>query len=223
MRLPLWIEAKALNVVVFGGGKVGTRRALKFLDAGARVTVVSLEFSDELLKAASASDRLCLIKGDARTIDLDSILKDAHIVVIAVPDEEARRIIWEAAKRNNALVNDATDAEATEVVVPYEASVNSIRVAVTTEGKSGVTARHALQKIVKLLENDRELATMLEALWWAKRYMKSVIPDGRARFPIYFEIERDPRFMEAVRRGDVEEAKRVAKEIIDAHAAGRKP
>ncbi len=218
MRIPLWIEASALRVVVFGGGKVGTRRALRFHDAGAHVTVVSLEFSRELLEAAEKSDRLVLVKGDARSIGLDEVLRGAHIVVIAVPDEEARRRIWEAAKRNNVLVNDATDASVTEVVVPYEAVVNGLRVAVTSEGKSGITARHALRKIVELLEKDRELKTMMEALWWAKRYMKSVIPDGRLRFPIYFEIEEDPEFMEAVKRGDVEAAKRVAKRIIDEHA-----
>ena len=217
MRIPLWIEASALRVVVFGGGRVGTRRALRFHDAGARVTVVSLEFSRELVEAAKKSSRLVLVEGDARSINLDDVLRGAHIVVIAVPDEEARRRIWEAAKRNNVLVNDATDATVTEVVVPYEAVVSGLRVAVTSEGKSGVTARHALHKIVELLEKDKELKTMMEALWWAKRYMKSVIPDGRLRFPIYFEIEKNPEFIEAVKKGDVEEAKRIAKKIIDEH------
>ena len=205
--------------MVFGGGRVGTRRALKFLEAGARVRVVSLEFSRELLEEAERNPRLELVKGDVSEIDLEGLLKGANLVVIAVPDEEARRRIWEAAERLGLLVNDATDAQATDVVVPYEASLfdGMLRVAVTSEGRSGVTARHALRKIVELLEGDVELRTMMEALWWAKRYMKSVIPDGRLRFPIYFEIEKDPVFQEAVKRGDVEAAKRRAREIIDAH------
>ncbi len=217
MRIPLWVEASALRVVVFGGGRVGTRRALRFHEAGARVTVVSMEFSNELLEAARKSDRLRLIKGDVRSLDLDEVLRGAQIAVIAVPDEEARRLIWEAAKRNNVLVNDATNASVTEVVVPYEAVVNGLRVAVTSEGRSGVTARHALRKIVELLEKDVELKTMLEALWWAKRYMKRVIPDGRLRFPIYFEIEKNPEFIDAVKRGDVQGAIEAAKRVIDEH------
>ena len=205
--------------MVFGGGRVGTRRALKFLEAGARVRVVSLEFSRELLEEAERNPRLELVKGDVSEINLEGLLRGANLVVIAVPDEEARRRIWEAAEKLGLLVNDATDAQATDVVVPYEASLfdGMLRVAVTSEGRSGVTARHALRKIVELLEGDVELRTMMEALWWAKRYMKSVIPDGRLRFPIYFEIEKDPVFQEAVKRGDVEAAKRRAKEIIDAH------
>ena len=218
MRIPLWVEASKLNVIVFGGGSVGTRRALHFLRAGARVTVVSLDFRPELVEEAESNPRLRLVKGDAKTLDLDELMRDADIAVIAVPDEEARRRIWEAAEKHHVLVNDATDAQATDVVVPYEAVIGGLRVAVTSEGKSGVAARHALEKIKRLLEGDTEIHTMLEALWWAKRYMKQRIPDGRKRFPIYFEIERDPRFQEAVKRGDLEEAKRIAKEIIDKRA-----
>ncbi len=209
-----------MRVVVFGGGRVGTRRALKFLEAGARVRVVSLEFSRELVEEAARNPRLELIRGDASSMNLEDVLRGANLVVIAVPGEEARRRIWEAAEKLGILVNDATDAQATDVVVPYEATLfdGMLRVAVTSEGRSGVTARHALRKIVEALEGDVELRTMMEALWWAKRYMKSVIPDGRLRFPIYFEIEKDEAFQEAVRRGDVEAAKRRAKEIIDARA-----
>ncbi len=221
MRIPLWIEASALDVLVVGGGRVGTRRALRFLEAGARVTVLSIEFSRELLEEAERNPRLRLVKGDARSVDLGSLLEGKHIVVIAVPDEETVRLVWSEAKKRGVLVNDATDASRTEVVVPYEAVLfnGGLRVAVTSEGRSGVTARHALEKIKRCLEGDRELETMLEALWWAKRYMKSVIPDGRARFPVYFEIERDPAFIEAVKRGDVEAAIEAAKRIIDRRAS----
>ncbi len=52
MRVPLFIEFSGRNVLVVGGGGVGTRRAIKFLLAGANVRVLSLEFSSELLRYA---------------------------------------------------------------------------------------------------------------------------------------------------------------------------
>ncbi|WP_367834253.1 NAD(P)-dependent oxidoreductase [Vulcanisaeta sp. JCM 16159] len=42
MRVPLFIEFSGRNVLIIGGGGVGTRRAIKFLLAGANVRVLSL-------------------------------------------------------------------------------------------------------------------------------------------------------------------------------------
>ncbi|MEM2190049.1 MAG: NAD(P)-dependent oxidoreductase, partial [Archaeoglobaceae archaeon] len=50
MRVALFIEFEGKKVAVIGGGYVGTTRAKKFLETGAKVTVFSLNFSDELLK-----------------------------------------------------------------------------------------------------------------------------------------------------------------------------
>ena len=112
-------------------------------------------------------------------------------------------------------INDATNAERTEVVVPYEGTVfDGLRFAVTSEGKSGVAARWARDRIKRCLEGDLELRTLFEAMTYAKQFMKKIIPDAKKRFPIYFEIEEDPAFREAIKRGDVEGAKKRAKEII---------
>jgi len=48
MRIPLWVEASRLRVVIFGGGSVGTRRARLFASAGAKVRVVAKEVSPEI-------------------------------------------------------------------------------------------------------------------------------------------------------------------------------
>jgi len=64
MRIPLFIEFEGKRVLVIGGGGVGTLRAKKFLEAGASVKVLSLDFSDEL-KELSREGRVELVKGDA--------------------------------------------------------------------------------------------------------------------------------------------------------------
>ena len=43
MFYPLFIDLKGKKVLVVGGGKVGTRRALYMLKAGAEVIVISKE------------------------------------------------------------------------------------------------------------------------------------------------------------------------------------
>jgi len=204
------------RVLVVGGGNVGTRRALKFLEAGAHVRVLSLYFSDILREEASRNPRLELVEGDASREDVvREHVSWADIVVIATDNPEVNRIVWSVAKSMRKWVNDATNAERTEVVVPYEGEVfDGLRFAVTSEGRSGVAARWARDRIKQCLEKDVELKTLFEAMSHAKQFLKKVIPDAKKRFPIYFEIEKDPLFREAVRRGDVGKAKKRAEEII---------
>jgi Siroheme synthase (precorrin-2 oxidase/ferrochelatase domain) len=59
------MEFEGRNVLVIGGGGVGTRRAVKFLMAGANVRVIGLEFSNDLVRYAEQG-KVVLIKGDAR-------------------------------------------------------------------------------------------------------------------------------------------------------------
>ena len=216
LRIPLWLEMEGRRVLVVGGGNVGTRRALKFLEAGARVRVLSLYFSDLLRREASRNPRLELVEGDASRED---VVREhvgwADIVVIATDKPEVNELVWSIAKSMRKWVNDATNAERTEVVVPYEGEVfGGLRFAVTSEGKSVVAARLARDRVKRCLERDLELKTLFEAMTYAKQFMKKAIPDAKKRFPIYFEIEKDPLFREAVRRGDVEKAKKRAEEII---------
>ena len=217
LRLPLYVEASKLRVLVVGGGNVGTRRALMFHDAGAKVKVVSLVFSDKLRKAAEKSDRLELLRINAfDQEEMKRLTNWANVVVIATDNPELNKMVSRIARQNDCLVNNATDASDADIVVPFEVTVDGIRVAVTTEGKAGVVARIASERIKNLLEKDVELLTMMKAMSKAKEYMKEKIGKAKDRLPLYFEIEKDKVFREHAKRGDVEGAWRRAKELVDA-------
>jgi Siroheme synthase (precorrin-2 oxidase/ferrochelatase domain) len=80
------MEFEGRNVLVIGGGGVGTRRAVKFLMAGANVRVIGLEFSNDLVRYAEQG-KVVLIKGDARDPGLlRSNIEWADLVVIATND-----------------------------------------------------------------------------------------------------------------------------------------
>ena len=219
MRIPLYVEAEGRNVLVVGGGNVGTRRALKFLEAGANVRVLSKEFSSRLVEKSREEQRLQLIRADASNPgEVESLVRWADIVVLATDNLELNRRISRLARKYRRLVNNATDASDTEVVVPFELEVNGIRVAVTTEGRAGVVARLAAERIKNLLESDVELRTLMEVMSRAKEYMKKVIDSPKKRFPIYFELADDEKLRSLARQGRAEEAWLRAKEIIDSKA-----
>ncbi|KSW11484.1 hypothetical protein CF15_01135 [Pyrodictium occultum] len=217
MRVPLWVEMSGRRVLVVGGGGVGTRRALWFRRAGAIVRVVGLQFSGELEDRARSDPGLELIRMDASDAEgLRGHVEWADIVVVATDNPRVNETVWRLARSLRRWVNDATDAARTEIVVPYTLDLygGGLRVAVTTEGRTGVAARHARDRIRDCLESDARLQALYEAMWRVKPVLKTLIPRAKDRVPIYYRVEEDPGFRRAVERGDVEAALREASRVI---------
>ena len=213
MRIPLYIDFNGRNVLVIGGGSVGTRRAKKFLNAGAKVKILSLDFSEELVKMSKVKP-VELVRIDVAKADIEQYIRWADLVVIATDDMWLNEKITVQARKLNKLVNNATNAATSDVIVPFEVEVDGIRVAVTTEGKAGMIARIASEKIKKLLEADNELRCLMRVLSKVKTYMKSHIKDPKVRLPLYFEIIDNLKFRDLIRKGDIVGAYKVALEII---------
>ncbi|GAB6943488.1 precorrin-2 dehydrogenase/sirohydrochlorin ferrochelatase family protein [Vulcanisaeta sp. JCM 14467] len=206
MRVPLFIEFSGRNVLVIGGGGVGTRRAIKFLLAGANVRVLSLEFSNELLRYAEQG-KVELIRGDAHDEELlRRNIEWADLVVIATNDPTINETVRKLARDMRKFFNDATNAEETEVVVPFESEINGIRIAVTTEGLSGIVARKTLDRIMNMLREDEELMNMARVWYAVKNKLKEVVNDVRARLSLYMELDNDEAFNELAKKGLVNEA-----------------
>ncbi len=192
MRIPLWLEMSNRRVLVVGGGNVGTRRALMFRRAGAEVRVVAKWFSDKLAEAAKKDNGIRLIEADAgNEEELEPHVEWADIVVIATDNEGVNNLVWRLAEKHRRLVNDATNAERTQVVVPYmgEAYNGGLKVAVTSEGRTGVAARNALQRILKCLERDEELRLLYDVMARLKPVLKKHVPIAKQRIPLYYEVE----------------------------------
>ncbi len=221
MRIPLYIEFSGKKVAVIGGGGVGTLRAKKFVEVGAEVTVFSREFSDEL-KLMSGRGEVKLVEASADDLDFDEIAKNFDLIVVAVGSKEFNDRIIEAASKYRAMVNLANDARKTEVVVPFEGGKDGIRFAVTTEGKSGVVARKVKELFQKALEEQEELVHFLKAMDYLKEYMKSNEVPVNLRMKLYPIVSSNEEFLELVREGKVDEAKKLAEKIVEDYVSGRK-
>ena len=222
MRIPLYIEFKGKNVLVIGGGGVGTLRAKKFIEAGANVKVLSLDFSDELRKLEKEG-KVKLIRSDAFNEKLlEDLIPKSDLVVVAIPNLKINDIVWRIAKKCKTLVNLANDAERTEVVVPFEDEVEGIRFAVTTEGKSGIVARKVKEAFRKLLEEDEETIFFLKAMEHLKKFMKSHNVPVQLRMKLYFVISADPEFRRLIKEGKVDKARSLAEKLVDEYVSGKR-
>jgi len=222
MRIPLFIEFQGKNVLIIGGGGVGTVRAKKILGAGANVRVLSLDFSEELKKLEKLG-KVELIKGDAFDVNtLEKLVAWSNIVTVAIPNKKVNDIVIDISRKYKTLVNLANDAERTEVVVPFEGEVEGIRFAVTTEGKSGVVARKVRDSFRKMLEEDEETLFFLKAMHYLKRYMKSHNVPVKLRMKLYFVISADPEFRKLVKEEDTEGVKKLVRELVKEYVDGKR-
>ena len=215
-RVPLFVEFNDKRVLVIGGGYVGTKRALKFSEAGAYVTVIALKPSSELIKANSTSN-VDLIIADANMFDYSRVIRVVNLLVYAIPtNTELKNRLKEMIRGKCVLFNDTTNANETEVVVPFEGEVNGIRFAVTTEGKSGVAAsivRDYLQ--AELAKSD--LHPLINAWYEAKELIKKRVNDPHVRMSIYFELKYDENFIELARKGNMSNVVKYINEVIRNH------
>jgi len=213
VRIPLFIEFGGKRVLVLGGGYTATKRAEKFLAAGSFVTVIAMEVSSDLMKLRS-NGNMDILMGDLRLLDVDFIMHGFDLVVYAVPDEELRIRIKRAASRNRILFNDATDSIGTEVVVPFDGDYMGVRIAVTTEGKSGVAARAVRDYLIDTLSSSPDMGNFISVWYMVKEKIKSSVDSPGKRMRIYMRLRDDESFKSLARSGNVEDAMRYVEEVI---------
>ncbi len=222
MRVPLFIEVKDRNVLIIGGGSTGTKRARKFSLAGANVVVLSKEFTNELIQL-SRDLGVVLIQVDLSVPDslpvLETWIRWSDMVVYTIPDNMLASIVHLLCKRHRKFLNDATSAERTEVVVPFEAKIlDSVRVAVTTEGRSSTLSRILVRKIESMLSTDLELKNLANALFTMKRILKENVKDYKTRMRLYEELSNDSKFIELAVKGNIDEVTRYVMSKISEHS-----
>jgi precorrin-2 dehydrogenase / sirohydrochlorin ferrochelatase len=126
------LRLEGVPVLVVGGGPVATRRALRLAGAGAHLTVVSPEATDQLAGLAEVWHHRRYEPGDVEGMVL---------VVTATGDPEVDARVVGDARASGAWVNHAGDADLGTVIVPPVAADGDVTVAVTTGGRSPSLAR----------------------------------------------------------------------------------
>ena len=94
VRLPLFLDLTGRRVLVVGGGSVATRRARRAVDAGAVVTVVAPQVTDELADLAANVEQRPFASADVDGAWLVLACTDDPAVNAAVADAAAAAAIW---------------------------------------------------------------------------------------------------------------------------------
>jgi siroheme synthase-like protein len=133
---PIALHGERTTAVVFGGGSVGTRKALALVEAGASVTVVSPVVSPDL-EEAERSRRVVIVRESYRKQQLER----ATLVIAATDSREVNAQIAVDANAGGKLVNitDYPDEGNFHTMALHRSG--DITIAVSSGGVPGAAAR----------------------------------------------------------------------------------
>jgi precorrin-2 dehydrogenase / sirohydrochlorin ferrochelatase len=186
---PLFIDFTGRDVVIFGGGPVGERKAAYF--AGANVTVVSREFTPGL----ESMEGVRLVRQNIVAADVPGLIKDAFLVVAATGDTALNREITRIAGEAGVLANSAGGDSG--VILPAKIVRDEIVIAVSTGGTSPAMARFIRQRLESSL--GAELADMARLQSSLRETLKKEVPSQEERERLLWKVLEDPAIWEALK------------------------
>lgn len=149
--LPMAIDLRGRDCVVVGGGAVGTRKAGTLVQAGARVTVIAPEVTDEL-RALVRAGAVRWIEGPFH----EAQVHGAMLVVAATNYQVLNHTIVEQARRAGALACDASSSAGSQVIFGALLEHDGATIAVFTNGRDPSRARHTRDRIARLVAQDED-------------------------------------------------------------------
>lgn len=136
---PIFLKTENLRFLIVGGGNVGLEKTNTLLRQNSRVnlTLVSPEIHADLSEVVLWNENVKWIEREFKAKDLN----DTDIVIIATNNGELNKHIKALANAQSLLVNSADQPELCDFYLSSIVNKGSLKVAISTNGKSPVLAR----------------------------------------------------------------------------------
>lgn len=182
---PIYLDIEDRDVLIVGGGNVCARKAETMVRYGARVTIVSLQFTDEIERWAR-DGKVTLRRKPYEEADLEG----SSIVIASTDDPCVNGHVARDCRRRKIPVNVVDVTHLCEFIVPAIVERGSIQIAVSTGGRSPALARTLREDLQKFVgpeydELNELLGTLREGAKATlptdvdrKRFFDGIIADG---------------------------------------------
>ncbi len=185
------------------------RRVNKLLRAGARVDVVSMDFTRGLKKIRNPGLRL--ITEDLRQGVYD--LAPYDLVFIATSDKELNNMLEAAARGEGKLVNRADGVA--DFIVPATIEGDGVLISISTMGRSPEMARHIKKLVKKALRKEDLLFVELQEC--VRSVAKEEIKNQEDRRGFLRSIMQNLEMSEMIRKGDLRGARELVRRRLNAY------
>lgn len=167
---PIFLRLAGRQVLLVGGGRVAASKLRALIDAGALVTVVAPEITDEIARAPVAIHRRTFESGD---------LDEAWLVVAAAPRGVNREVSAQAHARG-IFVNAVDDVESASAYAGAVLRHAGVTVAISTDGEAPALAGLMREALEEGPPNDLE-AWVASAREARVRWLEGGVPMERRR------------------------------------------
>lgn len=195
---PLFMQMDEKNVLIVGAGEVGSRRALRFLKAGANVIILGTNCSKELKELGAVCKPVN---------EVEKWVEWSDIVVVATGDPKLNKKVAELA--SDKLLNRADYPEEGNLIVPSSFFIGDVQLCIFTGGKSPLMARELRKKIQNVIKEEDIL--QLELQNFTRNILKEKVDDQKKRRDYLYEILNDENICELLNEGNLGGAKKYVK------------
>lgn len=149
---PVFIKLETIHTLLIGGGPIGLEKLTAILDnsPNARVTVVGLVISPELVTLAESFERVNIVQKAFEPSDLDGI----DLVVAATNNAILNEEVKQLAQSRNLLVNFADKPELCNFYLGSVVRKGDLKIAISTNGKSPTIAKRLKEVLNDSLPNE---------------------------------------------------------------------
>jgi precorrin-2 dehydrogenase/sirohydrochlorin ferrochelatase len=184
--LPLMLDLAGKEVVIFGGGAVGERKASLF-SGFADITVISRDFTPALEKLFDERKINIIKVNDLTGNEISKHIKNAFIVIPATSDTLFNENIAFIAEKSGKLVNRIDDMG--DIIVPSVIRRGDIVLGISTLGKSPALSKYIRQRLEGVITPEFEQMAKLQNEM--REMLKSKVKDQKKRSDILWNIIND--------------------------------
>jgi len=211
MLLDIGLHGKA--IVVIGGGRVGERKATKFLAAGANVVVVSNDFTKRLGRlGADGKLQLIPVYLHGSREQIGKLTSKADFIIAATNQPELNRRIADEAKKRRIHVNVVDNPQLGDFTMPDESKIGEFRIAISTGGKSPAMSSLLRRRIEGLIRDEDIQMVRLQS--YARKLAKARLPNQQSRKRVVDVIMEDKEIRNLLKESNLQEAKKITRRII---------
>ncbi len=157
--LPLMLDLAGKEVVIFGAGAVGERKA-SFFSGSAEVTVISRDFTEGIEKLFNEKKIKIIKVGNLTDEEIGGYIKNAFIVIAATSDALFNERTASIAEKCGKLVNRVDDMG--DVIVPSVIRRGDIVLGISTLGGSPALSKFIRQRLEELITPEFEQMARLQ-------------------------------------------------------------
>lgn len=158
--LPINIDLRNKECIVFGGGVVAYRKIQMLMNAGAKIICIAKNVHNSIKQI---DGNITIIQQDIGHFLKDTNLKYFSLIISATANDKLSHQIFKQAKLANVLINTVDNKNRCSYISPAIVNRNPVIISISSSGAAPVLARKIREGIEKILPHNTGILAQFAA------------------------------------------------------------